>query len=163
MKAPSIAWLAAPLLLAYSVSARETPDPFAFFQPDVTLTTGDRERLAGRETVTRILPVRDGQLAVFAATQLDAPPQSVATWARTTGHRFSDPPALSDVDDLVLDERDLDALRACTPGDCQIKLAWPEIVSLRALTAAPGGRTSSPPRATRSSTGRRNRSAASPP
>ena len=143
MRAPSLAWLAVPLLLAYSFAAPETPpDPFAFFQPDVTLTTGDRERLAGGETVTRILPARDGQLAVFAATRLDAPPQSVATWARTTGHRFSDPPVLSDLDDLVLDERDLDALRDCTPGDCQIKLAWPEIVSLRALTATPGGRSS---------------------
>lgn len=143
MKVPSLAWLAAPLLLVYSVAARETPvDPFAFFQPDVTLTTGDRERLAGGETITRILPARDGQLAVFAATPLNAPPQSVTAWARSIDHRFSDPPVLSDLDDLVLDEGDLDALQDCTPGDCQIKLAWPEIVSLRALTAAPGGRSS---------------------
>ena len=143
MKLPSIAWLAAPLVLAYSVSARETPvDPFAFLLPDVALTAGDRARLAVGETVTRIVPSRDGQLAVFGATLLDAGPESAAAWARGLDHRFSDPPVLKDLDALVLDERDLDALRDCTPGNCGIKLAAPEIASLKASAASAGGRSS---------------------
>lgn len=143
MTVPSMAWLAAPLLLAYSVSARETPiDPFAFFQPDVTLTVRDRAHLDAGETVIRILPSRDGQLAVFGVTPLDAGPEAAAAWARALEHRFSDPPVLKDLDALVLDERDLDALRDCTPGNCRIKLAAPEIASLKASAASPGGRSS---------------------
>ena len=138
-----LAWLAAFLLLAYSVLAGEPAgDPFAFFQPDVTLTVRDRARLDAGETVIRILPSRDGQLAVFGATVLDAGPRSVAAWTRTLDHRFSDPPVLQDLDALVLDERDLDALRDCTPGNCRIKLAAPEIASLKASGASAGGRSS---------------------
>ena len=140
MTLTSKAWLVIPLLLAYSLSAGEMPaDLFAFFRPDVTLTPGERERLAHGETVTRIIPSRDGQVAVFAAMPFDAP-RAATSWAHAIDHPFSDPPVLRDVDDLVLDEGDLRALRDCRPGNCGIKLAAPEIASLRAFTAGPGGR-----------------------
>jgi hypothetical protein len=41
--------------------------------------------------------------------------------------KFSDPPRLSDLDALVVDQDDLDALRACRVGDCDVQLAAEDI------------------------------------
>jgi hypothetical protein len=41
--------------------------------------------------------------------------------------RFSDPPRLSDLDALVLEQEDLDALRTCRVGACDVQLAAEDI------------------------------------
>jgi hypothetical protein len=51
---------------------------------------------------------------------------------------FSDPPDLADLADLTLDERDLEAIRECVPGDCALKLSAPEIESLSLAVADAG-------------------------
>ena len=124
-------------------------EPFQFFAPWVTVSDADRRRLDRDEAVVRTLSGGDGQLAVFAVTRLNAPPDALATWTRSIAElkrsrfvlalrSFSDPPALSDLDDLVLDDRDLEAIRVCTPGDCAVKLSAVEIQRLRAIAAAAG-------------------------
>src|SRR5262249_2816049 len=45
--------------------------------------------------------------------------------------RFSDPPRLQDLDSLEFDSRDLDAIRSCRPGNCDLKLSANEMTQLR--------------------------------
>lgn len=122
-------------------------DPFAFFHPHVVVGASDRERLDRGDVVARVLPSSEGQLGVFAS-RLDAPAEALVTWTRAIAElkqskfvlavgRFSDPPVLEDLDRLVLEEGDLEAIRRCRGGDCGVKLAAHEIESLRAAAAGP--------------------------
>lgn len=127
-------------------------DPFAFFEPHVVVGAADRERLERGDVVVRILPSRNGQLGVFAASRFNGPAEALVTWTRAIAElkqsrfvlavqRFSDPPALEDLDAMALDEGDVEAVRRCRIGDCGVKLAAQEIESLRAAGAGPEWRT----------------------
>jgi len=130
------------LLPWHGGAAGSADDPFAFFAPWLTISNADRLRLERGDVVVRTLPAEDGQLAIFAAARLQAPPDALLAWTAAIGElkrgpfvlavrRFSDPPVLEDLDALTLDEGDLDALRRCEAGSCGVKLAAPEIASLR--------------------------------
>lgn len=127
----------------------ESADPFAFFQPWIALTPSDRQRLDRGDVLVRILPARDRQLAVFAASTLDATPDTLIERMRAIEElkksafvpivkRFSDPPAIEDLADLNLDDDELEDLRRCRPGDCDLKLSAIEIEEVR-RSAAEGG------------------------
>ena len=124
-------------------------DPFQFLAPSVVLSDSERRHLERDQVVARLLHADDGQLAVFVATRLNAPPDALVAWTRAIAElkrgkfvlavgRFSDPPRVGDLDTLQLDERDLDAIRACVPGDCGLKLSASEITSLKAAAVAGG-------------------------
>lgn len=131
-----------------SSTTLSSTDPFAFLAPAIAVSNSDRRRLDRDETIVRTLRGDDGQVAVFTATRLKAPPEALVTWTRAitelkrskfvlAARRFSDPPALSDLDGLSLDAGDLDRIRECKPGDCALKLSAAEIESLsRAATGA---------------------------
>jgi hypothetical protein len=132
-----------------SRAGRTPSDPFEFFAPSVVLSEKDRERLDRDEPVVLTLPGDEGQLAVFVATQLDAPPDALVAWTRRIAElkksrfvlavgRFSDPPTPADLHNLSLDERDLEAVRECVPGDCELKLSAPEIESLKSAAQSGG-------------------------
>lgn len=117
-------------------------DPFAFLSPHVVLDRSARQALERGEAVARILESDGAQLAIFGAAPLEAPPEALLEWTRAIAAlkrsrfvlaigRFSDAPQMSDLADLSLDAEDLDALRACTPGDCDLKLTGEEIARLR--------------------------------
>ena len=125
------------------------PDPLAFLAPWIEVTREERQKLDGGEAVARTLPGQDGQIAVFVATRLAATPDALAAWTRTIAAfkrsqfvlaigRFSEPPVLSDLDGMALDDRDLDELRRCRPGACGLKLSAAEISSLSSVAAASG-------------------------
>lgn len=122
-------------------------DPFAFFSPVITIDAGERERIERGEVVARILPARDSEVAVFAATRFDAEPEALVRWTKAIEalkrspfvvaiRRFSHPPVLSDLDALVLDDVDLEGIRRCQPGDCTVKLAAHEIDALKTAAAS---------------------------
>jgi hypothetical protein len=124
-------------------------DPFEFFAPSVVVSDADRQRLERDEPIVHTLPGSDGQMAVFVATRLDAPPDALVAWTRRIAElkrsrfvlaigRFSDPPTPADVQKLSLDEHDLEAVRECTPGDCALKLSAPEIESLTSAAESGG-------------------------
>jgi hypothetical protein len=113
------------------------------------VSQAERQRLDRDQAVVRALPGSSGQLAIFVATRLNAPPDALVAWTREIPElkrsrfvqaigRFSDPPTLADVDGLSLDERDVEAVRKCVPGDCALKLSGPEIASLKSAAAAGG-------------------------
>jgi hypothetical protein len=147
------AGLAAAALLASdgrsSATSQSNVEPFAFLAPEVVVSTSDRRRLDRDETIVRTLRGDDGQVAVFAATRLKAPPEALVTWTRAieelkrskfvlAARRFSDPPALSDLDSLRLDPGDVERIRQCKPGDCAVKLSAPEIESLSRVASGAG-------------------------
>ena len=126
-----------------------SPDPFAFLAPDIQLTSAQRAALEDGQMIARALPADDGHLAVFAAARVHVGPQALMSWTRAieTLHRgafvkaigrFSSTPVESDLDGLMLDAGDLDALRRCRPGDCKVKLAASEISAVQQAIAAGG-------------------------
>ena len=144
-----IARLVAALLLLPSMASSTAADPFAWLQPAVTMDTAAREHLARDEVVVRVLPAVDAELGIFAAARLNADGEMLAEWARSiaqlkkspyvlVARRFSDPPALDDLQNLTLDETDLDTARRCRPGDCDLKMPADDIVSLRQTAEASG-------------------------
>ena len=124
-------------------------DPFEFFAPWVVVSEGDRGRLDRDQVLARVLPGKSGQLAVFVATRLNAQPDALVAWTHAIAElkrskfvlqigRFSDSPRPSDLEGLTLDQRDLDAIRRCRPGDCGLKLSAGDIESLTAVLGTAG-------------------------
>lgn len=138
------------VVTARAIQVPQVPaDPFAFFQPSAALTPSDRQRLERGDVVVRILPARDGQLAVFAAAALDSTPDTLIERIQAIEQlkkspfvpivkRFSDPPIIEDFAGLTLDEGELEDLRRCRPGDCGLKLSAAEIEHVRRAASEAG-------------------------
>ena len=103
------------------LSRPQEGDPFSFFSPVVSIDPTERDRIDRGEVVVRILPARDGEVAVFAASRFEAEPEALVRWTKAIEalkrspfvvsiRRFSHPPVLSDLDALVLDDVDLDGI-----------------------------------------------------
>ena len=124
-------------------------DPFAFFSSIVAITPAERQRIDAGDVLVRVLPASGNEVAVFAASRLDDDAESVVRWTEAIEQlkqgpfvraikRFSDPPLLSDLDSLILDDVDLEEVAKCRVGDCGIKLAASEIELLKAAAAIDG-------------------------
>ncbi|HEU4688559.1 MAG TPA: hypothetical protein VFS23_09375 [Vicinamibacterales bacterium] len=151
-RAALILALAGALLPAADLIGNPRPadgDPFSFFEPVVTVTPSERQRIDSGEVLAHVLPARDGEIAVFAVSKLEAEPEALVRWTHRIEalkrspyviaiRRFSNPPVLSDLDSLVLDDVDLEGIRECQAGDCSVKLAAQEIESLKKVSAAGG-------------------------
>ena len=98
-------------------------------------TESDLYALRNGETVARILPTDiQREVAVCGLVPLKAPADMFLDSFRKNLVRksssaileigaFSQTPALQDLQALTIDERDIDDLKACRVGDCQIKLS----------------------------------------
>lgn len=153
MRLTTAVWTAclAGLLLAGMGGAAATGggDPFAFFYGVATLDRSDRDKLDRRDVIVRILPARPGQIGVFAASRLEASPDALVAWTQAIAElkkspfvpairRFSEPPVPEDLDGLWLDETDLEDIRKCRQGHCDVKLTADEIEWMRAAIASGG-------------------------
>ena len=121
-------------------------DPFAFFRPSVPLSVDDRRELDRGQPIARELPGRDHQIAVFAATRIDIADDRLVAWMRRIEDlkesayvlaigRFSDPPHIEDLADLVLDEEELSEIVACRPGSYGLKISAVEMTILQRAAA----------------------------
>jgi hypothetical protein len=130
-------------------TATVPPDPFAPLAPTIRVTAADRAALDVGGVIARALPADDGHIGVFAAARFDAQPAALIMWTRAIESlkrgpfvhavgRFSHPPLDSDLDEVVLDEDDLESLRRCRPGRCDVKLAAMEIEAVTAAIAGAG-------------------------
>jgi hypothetical protein len=122
--------------------ASHASDPFGVLAPDIAVGLDERQRLQRGETVVRVLPGRDGYLALSAIVKVEATAARVVAWTSQVEKlqkgkyvpevgRFSTPPHLRDLDGLTIEPGDLVALRRCRPGDCDVKLSDVEIDRLR--------------------------------
>ena len=136
------------VLAAVPVGSSRT-NPFSFFEPSVKVTPAERLRLDADDVVVRTLPADDGHVAVFAATRLNASPTTLLQWTRRIESfrqglqvvavgRFSEPAADSDLDSLVLGPDEIEALRNCKVGSCEVKLAATEIAEVQQAVRAAG-------------------------
>jgi hypothetical protein len=137
------------VILSTRTTGSATSDPFAFFAPTVDLTRKERATLQAGEPVSRALPAASGEVTIFAAVPVTISGDRLVAWMRNVAelkksayvlaiHRFSEPPVLDDLAALSLEEADLQALRRCRPGDCDVKLDPDEIVQVQAA-AREGG------------------------
>ena len=116
--------------------------PFAFLEPTVLVSQGDRARLDTGGVIARVLPADDGHIAFFAAARLKARPEALLDWTLAIDElkrgpmvlavgRFSDPIADDDLDALTLESAEIDALKRCRANSCDFKLAAAEIKALQ--------------------------------
>jgi hypothetical protein len=138
------------LYFALASFLRAGPDPFAFFEPSLTITDSERARLEDGYPIARVLQSRGLEVGVVAAIPVSIDGDRLVAWERRieemkkssyviTIGRFSDPPRIEDLAGLELDGSDVDAIRSCRPGNCEIKLSGVEMTQLqRAQTEAKG-------------------------
>ena len=126
-------------------------DPFGFFQPWVVVTAADRQSLDRGNTLVRVLPGKDREVAVFSAIALKATGDDLRTGVRQIAdlkrssfvlaiRRFSDPPRIQDLEGLSLDDADLNSIQRCRLGSCDIKLTSSEIERVQRAVATPDGK-----------------------
>ena len=106
----------------------------AYVTRTAKLSDDERSRLTGGEAVTKLLDVDESkEVAVFGAIWMNASIQryveavkDIETLERGGGFkltkRISTPPRLEDFAGLRIPEEDLDDLRSCRVGECEIKL-----------------------------------------
>jgi hypothetical protein len=109
----------------------------------ISLGQQDYVRLKADESLFVVAPATGTDLAVRAATRTHAAAENLVEWARdvrglrqqsayvSAAGKFSSPPVSGDLAELFLDEEDLDGLRRCRPGNCDVKLNDAEIAHVR--------------------------------
>jgi hypothetical protein len=139
------------MFTALSVSAMQREVSVTALPIALVPEAADWARLNAGGVLVTILPPRSRELTVFSATRVDADGAQLAAAAerldflqnrrylRLAG-RFSEPPRLEDLCTLVLSEGDLDDIRSCRPGACDLKLGDAEIASLHRTIASTGPR-----------------------
>lgn len=126
--------LAPPALVPTGGAAQTPPrQPHQFLETNVGFTEPDFQALDRGEVVAKVLQTGDKEeVAVFGIVWIDAPMADFVRWQRDiesfeTGEaveairKLSDPPRLSDFDALSFPEEDLDDLRKCRVGKCEVK------------------------------------------
>src|SRR6187401_3549925 len=97
-------------------------DPFEFFRPTAAITAEDRGQLDRGHPITRILPGKGSEVAVLAAVPVNIDGDRLVAWMRRIEAlkksayvlaigRFSDPPRIEDLADLILDEEELSEIQ----------------------------------------------------
>lgn len=105
-------------------------------------TADDIARFDGGETVATAVTPGSGEMIAIAAVKVHVPRARVLDYygqmisyvdGTTTlaFGRFSTPPSPGDVKDLSFDRDEVDELRSCEPGKCDIKLSGAGIEALR--------------------------------
>jgi hypothetical protein len=137
------------LLTLQIITTAASADPFALFQPAVTITADDRRQLDRGEPIARVLPAEELEVAVLAAVPVNIDGDRMVAWIRRIEElkksayvlairRFSDPPRIEDLADLTLDDEELSEIRACRPGRCGVKLSAAEMSTLQRAAAGAG-------------------------
>ena len=117
-------------------------DPFEFFRPTATITAEDRGQLDRGHPITRILPGSGSEVAVLTAVPVNIDGDRLVAWMRRIEAlkksayvlaigRFSDPPRMEDLADLILDDEELSEIQTCRPGSCGLKMSLGEMTQLR--------------------------------
>jgi len=138
---------AAALLALFAAAAlprvsQSNPDLQTFFRQDVGLSKDEIAAIRSGQAVAKALPSRTpAEVFLFGAIYIHAAPESYLQFVRDFDRRrelpsywavevFSNPPQLSDLKGFSFDSDDIQALKKCTPGDCQIQMPASSIEEL---------------------------------
>ena len=137
--------LLAAWLIGQPVARTQLPaNPFAFFEPQATIGAQERARLDAGDVLVKTVGATSRDVGVFGAARLDAGGDRLVSWVRRIDAlkrgpqvaaiaRFSQPPRLEDLAALDLDPSDVEALRRCVPGSCELKLDESGVRALGAI------------------------------
>ncbi len=122
---------------------QSNPDLQTFFEQNIGLTQDQIAAIRSGQAVTKALPSRaPAEVFLFGAIYIHATPESYVQFSHDFDRRrelpsywalqvFSNPPKLSDLKDFSFDADEIQALKKCTPGDCQIQLPASSIEELQ--------------------------------
>ena len=139
------AYFAVIAICAKAYGLQSNANPFAFFEPSVTITSEERAQLDRGEPIAHILKSSGNELGLVAAIPVNADGDRLTEWVnqieewKKNPHilavgRFSNPPQLEDLERLVLDEHDVEDIRTCRTGHCDLKLSTQEMTRLQKAT-----------------------------
>jgi hypothetical protein len=121
-------------LAALSQEPEETPEPLRFFREYVGLNDQQIATIRSRKALARVLESRTpDEVFVFGAVYVESTPEKYIKLASNIDslrklpnylaiQEFSDPPQLSDLDGFTLDEQEIQELKKCKPGHCEVQL-----------------------------------------
>jgi hypothetical protein len=122
------------LLLSAGSSAGQSAEPYTFFHEYVGLSDGEIQNIQRGKPVAKIMQSRTpDEVFVFGSVYVNSTPErylklvsDIDALRKLPGflaiRKFSDPPKLSDLDDFTLEEKDVEELKNCRPGHCEIQL-----------------------------------------
>jgi len=122
------------VLAASSQGMDDTPEPHRFFREYVGLSDDQIATIRNGKALARVLESRTpDEVFVFGAVYVESTPEKYVKLASNIEslrklpnylaiQEFSDPPQLSDLDGFTLDEQDIQELKKCKPGHCEVQL-----------------------------------------
>jgi hypothetical protein len=121
-------------LFAWLHAGGQTVEPFKFFRDYIHLNDKQIDSIRDGQAVARVLdsPTAD-QVFVFGAVYVKSTPDKYLQMASDIDalrklpnylaiRKFSDPPQLSDLDEMKLEDQDIEELKKCKTGKCEIQL-----------------------------------------
>jgi len=149
-----VAALASPLT-AQTPAGIPAGEPARFLQKYIGLSAGEVESARKGTVVTKVLPTTtNDEVALFGIVAVDVPREEVVkrvrdvqsflrTPERSAFGVFASPAAPTDMNAFVADQGDLDAIKGCKPGDCDVKMPVSNIEEFRSSidwSSAPAAR-----------------------
>jgi hypothetical protein len=124
-----------PLLLMASVTeAQGSDEPYRFFREFVGLSEDQIGAIRSGKAVAKVIESRTpDEVFVFGSVYVEASPESYLKLASDVNalrklpgylaiQSFSDPPQLSDLEGFTLEKQDIDELKNCKVGHCEVQL-----------------------------------------
>ena len=137
LKLKSLTPLFLTLLIVLEASPQgrdDTPEPHRFFRDYVGLNDDQIATIRKGKALARVLESRTpDEVFVFGAVYVESTPEKYVKLASNIDslrklpnylaiQEFSDPPQLSDLDGFTLDEQDIQELKKCKLGHCEVQL-----------------------------------------
>jgi hypothetical protein len=129
-----IAFAVALLLIAPVTRAQGSDEPYRFFREFVGLSEDQIGAIRSGKAVAKVIESRTpDEVFVFGSVYVEASPESYLKLAsdvdalrKLPGYlaiqSFSDPPQLSDLEGFALERQDIDELKNCKVGHCEVQL-----------------------------------------
>lgn len=120
--------------LCCSTLRSQSPEPYHFFRSSISLSEDEIQTIKRGIPVAKLLDTeQDAEIMVFGAIYLNVPIESYVEHFRDIEtledrenyiivQKISDPPQISDFERLSLDQQDIDDLKDCEVGDCELQL-----------------------------------------
>jgi hypothetical protein len=122
------------LLMAPIIEAQRSDEPYRFFREFVGLSEDQIGAIRSGKAIAKVIESRTpDEVFVFGSVYVDASPESYLKLASDVNalrklpgylaiQSFSDPPQLSDLEGFTLEKQDIDELKNCKMGHCEVQL-----------------------------------------